>query len=63
VEISIAGLEARRTHLEELAGCFPVTATQVTTFDDYFRTLNAVESQGLSPIREDRFDAGKAAIG
>ena len=44
VEISIAGLEARRTHLEgELgAGCFPITATQVTTFNDYFGALNVV---------------------
>jgi hypothetical protein len=44
VDISIDGLEARRTHLEgELrAGCFPITATQITTFDDYFGALNVV---------------------
>lgn len=44
VEISIDGLEARRTYLEgELReGRFPVTATQVTMFDDYFGALNVV---------------------
>ena len=43
-ETSIDGLEARRTHLEgELReGRFPITATQVTMFDDYFGALNVV---------------------
>ncbi len=44
VEISIDGLEERRANLEgELkAGSFPITANQVTMFDDYFGALNVV---------------------
>jgi len=44
VDISVEGLEARRTHLEgELrADRLPHTATQVTTLDEYFGALNVV---------------------
>lgn len=44
IEISIDGLEARRTYLDrELReGHFPITSTQVTMFDDYFGALNVV---------------------